>query len=266
MAETIKTRCPNCATILRVPAQIQGDTLRCSKCQTLIRIKKDQSPVNAPVPAPRAPVLAPPPPPPPILDTPPRRSPAPSGLYLTVGLVFVGILLFAGVLGLIFWSSKGDIPILGGGDGVENKEGGAKGKLKGKQAQGKQGGAFARRALILSVHNYLYANPVAAHGGNNSQSVAQLPDVLSKGRLNFPKEQILWVSDRNGQAPQPLLKPVLEKTLESFLGQSRPQDRILVAFIGHAVMLEKKAYLVPLEVNIEEAQTLVPLETVVEKL
>ena len=266
MAETIKTRCPNCATILRVPAQIQGDTLRCSKCQTLIRIKKDQSPVNAPVPAPRAPVLAPPPPPPPILDTPPRRSPAPSGLYLTVGLVFVGILLFAGVLGLIFWSSKGDIPILGGGDGVENKEGGAKGNLKGKQAHGKQGGAFARRALILSVHNYLYANPVAAHGGNNSQSVAQLPEVLSKGRLNFPKEQILWVSDRNGQAPQPLLKPVLEKTLESFLGQSRPQDRILVAFIGHAVMLEKKAYLVPLEGNIEEAQTLVPLETVFEKL
>ncbi len=186
-------------------------------------------------------------------------------MLFTGGLALVGILLFVGLIALIMWPSKGNLPVLGGGNGVENNKGGAQnGNGKGKQA--KAGAAFDRRALILSVHNYLYANPVAAHGGNNSQSVAQLPEVLAKGRLNFPKEQILWVSDRNGQAPKPLIKPVFEKTLAGFLGDSRPQDRILVAFIGHAVILEKKAFLVPFEGNIEETQTLVPLETVFEKL
>lgn len=182
---------------------------------------------------------------------------------MTVGLGALALILLVGVVTLIFWPSKGGIPLIGGGEVAENK-GGAQPKpgFKGGAGGAKAGGAFPRRALILSVHNYLYANPVAAHGGNNTNAVAQLPDVLSRGKLNIPKDQVLWVSDRNEKSPQPLLKPVFEKTLGEFLAQSRPQDRILVTFVGHATIAEKKAYLVPFEGILDDVQTLIPLETV----
>lgn len=291
MAETIKTRCPHCATILRLPANIQSDTLRCTKCQTLMRIKR-QAPgpggstgagavMAPPPPPPIAPTAPAPVPPPPTIQSPQHgdsfgptvstgpvrysgatQAPRSGGLALTVGLGALALVLLIGVVILIFWPFKGGNSQIGGGDVADN-QGPGPAKVGGKAAGGaKVGGAFPRRALVLSVHNYLYANPVAAHGGNNTSAVAQLPDVLSKGKLNVPKDQVLWVSDKNEKSPQPLLKPVFEKTLGDFLSQSRPQDRILVTFVGHATVADKKAYLVPFEGMLDDTQTLVPLETV----
>jgi hypothetical protein len=190
------------------------------------------------------------------------RTPGSGGLAITLGLGALALILFTGVVAMIFLPSKGGILPGGGNEIAENKGGGAPGMGARGAGGAKAGGSFPRRALILSVHNYLYANPVAAHGGNNTNAVAQLPDIFLKGKLNVPKDQVLWVSDKNEKAPQPLLKPVFEKTLGEFLAQSRPQDRIIVTFVGHATIADKKAYLVPFEGILEDIQTLIPLETV----
>ena len=61
-------------------------------------------------------------------------------------------------------------------------------------------------------------------------------------------------------------KTVIEKTLTNFLESSRPQDRILVFFIGHAVELGDDVYLAPIEGELDRAETLIPLKWVYEQL
>jgi hypothetical protein len=55
---------------------------------------------------------------------------------------------------------------------------------------------FPRRALVISVHNYLYANPVAfgtpVAGGRN---VTHLLDAISDTGLKIPRNQIFHLSD-----------------------------------------------------------------------
>src|SRR5262249_45734744 len=82
-----------------------------------------------------------------------------------------------------------------------------------------------------------------------------------------PFNQIAHLSDaaNKGQA-RPPIKSVIEKTLTNFLDTSRAQDRIMVFFVGHAVELGDEAYLVPIEGELENAATLIPLKWVYEKL
>jgi hypothetical protein len=59
---------------------------------------------------------------------------------------------------------------------------------------------------------------------------------------------------------------VIEATLSDFLAGSRAQDSVIVFFVGHAVEVEEKPYLVPLEGEMDRAETLVPLEWVLGEL
>lgn len=181
------------------------------------------------------------------------------GTAILFGLMVV---LFVGIGALVapkLFSGKTEGKGEPGAENGQNKAGGL-GKA------GALGGAFPRRALIFSIHNYLYANPVGNHAGSDQAAVAKLPEILSKGKLNLPREQVLWVSELDSKHPQPVLKPVFEKTLEGFLTESRPQDRVLVGFIGHAIAINNKAYLVPLEGELGTESTLIPLEWVYSKL
>lgn len=125
---------------------------------------------------------------------------------------------------------------------------------------------FPRRALIISVHNYLFANPVQSGVPGMTHNVSVLPDALNNG-LNINLEQILHLSDvaKSGRSRWPV-KKVIEETLTSFLDTSRPQDRIMVFFIGHAVEIGDEPYLVPIEGELGEADTLIPLKWVYDKL
>jgi hypothetical protein len=122
---------------------------------------------------------------------------------------------------------------------------------------------FPRRALLISVHNYLFANPVG--GGMpsfGSRNIAGLPDKLSNG-LRIPHNQIAHLSDAapRGQA-RPPLKGVIEQTITQFLASCRAQDRVMVFFVGHAVDLGEEAFLVPLEGELDRPETLIPLKWV----
>lgn len=122
---------------------------------------------------------------------------------------------------------------------------------------------FPRRALLISVHNYLFANPVGAGMPmQGSRNVAGLPDKLCNG-LRIPHNQIAHLSDAapRGQARPPLRK-VIEKTLTDFLTSSRPQDRVMVFFIGHAAEAGDEAFLVPMEGELDRPETLIPLKWV----
>jgi hypothetical protein len=126
---------------------------------------------------------------------------------------------------------------------------------------------YPRRALIISVHNYLYANPV--HAGMPIAGARNIPhflDALNKG-LHIPMTEMAHLSDaaEKGQARAPM-KPVIQKTLTDFLETSRAQDHILVFFIGHAVAVGDDAYLVPIEGELDNADTLIPLKWVYEQM
>jgi hypothetical protein len=130
--------------------------------------------------------------------------------------------------------------------------------------------SFPRRMLVISVHDYLFANPIPAGmpeiAGTRVRNVRSLVDKLGDG-FKIPPPQRAHLSDRaaNDQA-RPPMKPVIEKTLTDFLEGSRAQDRLLVFFIGHSVEIDDEAYLVPIEGDLESATTLIPLKWVFEQL
>lgn len=74
MAAPIDTTCPNCATVLRVPAELAGKKVKCKKCNTVIAIPAAAKPLPPellkPGPAKAKPVTAKPAPPPPAADAP----------------------------------------------------------------------------------------------------------------------------------------------------------------------------------------------------
>ncbi len=124
-------------------------------------------------------------------------------------------------------------------------------------------GAYPRRALIISVHDYLYANPLQELPKEKA-SIDGL--IRSLDVLKIPQTQITHLSDRAKRDPRPPMKPVIEAGLRSFLATSRAQDRIMVFFVGHSVQIENEAYLVPLEGELDDAKTLIPLKWVYAQL
>jgi hypothetical protein len=113
------------------------------------------------------------------------------------------------------------------------------------------------------VHNYLYANPVH-YGtlGPGAHNMINLREKLAQDNgFKIPIPQITLLSDgaseKDARAP---MRPVIEKTLTSFLETSRTQDRILVFFIGRGVEIKGEPYLVPIEGELDNPATLMPLK------
>ncbi|MGL4555717.1 MAG: caspase family protein, partial [Gemmataceae bacterium] len=117
---------------------------------------------------------------------------------------------------------------------------------------------------VISVHNYLYANPITA-GPPGSPDVARLINALNRG-LNVPLTQIVHLSDAHPKTPRPPLRPVVEEAVKNFLATTRKQDRVMLFWVGHAKEIDGKAYLVPLEGESENAETLIPLAWVFDQL
>jgi hypothetical protein len=215
----------------------------------------------------------------------------------------------------------GEPPVVAGGTNVPTNGG-----------QPGNSGVYPRRMLAISIHNYLYANPL--HNGESNRAfddakrtgtdaaIAQLaerwkvsndqfyhltdvavrdnrpgpPAVKSepepikdpprpapkkkKGpRKGVPKkdtadddmdamparQQPAVAAPRKLAGPPPL-KSVVEGTISRFLETSRAQDRIVLLFCGHVVEKDGTVYLVPLEGDLDETSSLIPLKWFYDKL
>lgn len=127
-------------------------------------------------------------------------------------------------------------------------------------------GPFPRRALVISANNYLYFSPV--YFGMplpQSRNPHTLLSQLNRG-LRFPLNQTLLISDAAPRNATPPIKGVIQETIKDFLTSSRAQDRIVLAFIGHYVEMEEEVFLVPVEGDREDKETLVPLSDLYKQL
>src|SRR5262249_5825766 len=150
-------------------------------------------------------------------------------------------------------------------------------------------GPFPRRALFISVCNYLYANPlhygtppddgklVRKGSGYPGSSTRVLKFLMEYSPMNLPGMQMAELTDGRydyqfggkGAATAPTIAPFkrnIEQAITEFLSTARAQDRIMLFFAGHAVDIEKDSYLVPLEGDLGEAKTLIPIAWVYEQL
>jgi hypothetical protein len=124
--------------------------------------------------------------------------------------------------------------------------------------------AFPRRFLAVCIHNYLYANPVSARGERTV-----MPEMLrsfAREKLQVPPDQICVLSDAALRDPRPPIKPIVEGTIERFLATCRPQDRIMLVFVGHALDADDQAYLVPLEGELAVKGSLIPVNWLFDRL
>jgi hypothetical protein len=119
-----------------------------------------------------------------------------------------------------------------------------------------------RRALAISLSNYLYANPI--HPGSGGHDVHSLLQLLARA-WHIAPGQVVELNDRAAKGKPPW-KAVIEGTIGRFLDTSRAQDRILILFVGHGVVVDGQPYLVPLEGELTAKGTLIPLAWLVDRL
>jgi hypothetical protein len=127
---------------------------------------------------------------------------------------------------------------------------------------------FPRRALLISVSNYLYVNQVQYGKLATDRFPGSSTGSLAKHFVNVlhvPANQVTELSDR-GSPPRPPLKPAIENTITDFLNSSRGQDRIVLLFAGHAVAIDKEAYLVPQESELDNPEKLISFRWLYERL
>ena len=148
------------------------------------------------------------------------------------------------------------------------------------------GPVFPRRLLAIFPSEYLYANRISP--GTFDRSFASLIQRLAHS-LHIDAGQVLVVSDEMAdgvpasvkkRASPEAAKPaarlsfqrilptrvMLERACTEFLAASRPQDRVVVLFIGHIVTLDEKSYLAPLEGDLADKDTLIQLSWLFDRL
>jgi hypothetical protein len=138
---------------------------------------------------------------------------------------------------------------------------------------------FPRRLLAVSVNNYLYANPINYGSADEDETLLENQRVKRPDRslhavctrlaeaLRIPTSQVTELSDAAPRGlARPPLKPVIESTIADFLDTCRPQDRIILLFIGHMVELGGENFLVPIEGELGLKETLIPLAWLYDRL
>jgi hypothetical protein len=300
--EIVQAKCPGCKQLLRIPAAWVSQPIRCKHCGIVIQGKPVAAAITSSVPAPAPVAVASPtalvveaasPPagdPPPLID----RSATARGRYYRHGsrrgsralvLVAVGVfgfcLIGAAIAAVVaipsvrgLFTSAGSAKPNGAAAATEpgdNDRPARTGRgpassptAKPKPIEGASTkGAFPRRALAISVNNYLYANPV--NYGALGRDVNSLLDRMCRN-LHIPANQVVELSDSTVKNPRAPLKPVIEGTVAQFLSSCRAQDCILVLFVGHAVEIDGEVYLVPIEGELEVKKSLIPLKWLYEML
>lgn len=308
MSQVIQSKCPKCQNVLRIPADWIGKSMRCKHCKEVFQAQARAAvPVAAAVAKPAVAVARPASARPaangdPFAfdDTAETNTPVPRSRQRKKGggwklpLLAVCILAAGGaafVLAVPYFK-KGQDPKPDNDPVVKNdrkqpetpdpesedpptKKPGKPPEKKpfvkkiGKGNPKPIGQPFPRRALLISVCNYLYANPLnygsPRDEGYPGSSTAALADKMTRRPMNVPATQVLELSD-GARSPQPTLKPIIEAAIADFCDTCREQDRVVILFAGHAVDIDKDAYLVPLEGDMKDVSTLIPLKWVYDRM
>ncbi len=132
---------------------------------------------------------------------------------------------------------------------------------------------YPRRMLFMSVTKYLYCNTLngGINGGTNGNGRSELAEAAKQLAFQFrvptdkENNQLFLLTDAEGTltastAQRPMLKGVLLETAKRFAESSREQDHVVFYFGGHATWKDGKAYLVPVEGDLNEPDSLLPLE------
>ncbi len=264
MPPIVQAKCPGCQQLLRIPADWLQQPMRCKHCGTMFQARaKPTSPPVAPLPPPRPVEATPENTFASLANGPILRVPRRSFRWLSVVVALSAVVLVVTtIVTLLYvppmirdWLGKADRASPSGDNDPEAA----------KQLHGlPSAGAFPRRALAISVNHYLYANPVSY--GIPGRNLRTVLDRVARA-LHIPSSQLMELSDAAaGSQARPTLKPVLEQTISAFPDTSRAQDRLVLLFVGHAIALDDKAYLVPLEGEWTAKETLLPLDWVYDRL
>lgn len=280
MSQLVQSACPGCKKRLRIPVEWLHQPIRCKHCGLVLQAKQqaksprhDSTPAKkeaTPSPAAKAPAIISNESTTPFISRRRRKSggwwKGPALALVVFGLVLAGfgVYHFRDRLTALLPLDDEQTP----GASRDNAAVTQTAKAAAKNPPHPVNYAFPRRALVISVHDYLYANPLQnGMPGAQANNLNHFMNDLSVG-LHIPPSQLALLSDDAGpkwgaRAPT---KTVLQKTLTNFLDSSRPQDRILVFFFGHAVEAGDEAYLAPIEGELDRADTLIPLKWVYEQL
>ena len=136
---------------------------------------------------------------------------------------------------------------------------------------------WPRRLLMISINDYFYVNPLLPGASNASESEGERRDVYGiasrmQGRWMIPKDQIYILSDGPtmdkkivGSYRLPM-KQIVEQSIDQFLATAGEYDRNIILFSGHAIEKEGKAYLVPLDAELDQVDGMIPLDWFYDKL
>jgi hypothetical protein len=121
---------------------------------------------------------------------------------------------------------------------------------------------FPRRMMAVIPASYAFANPVAY--GTEQRSLNIIFKKFAE-LIRIPDDQLVILSDRANNAKPPI-KDVITTNVGDFLKSCRPQDRVVLAFVGHGIEKDGKGYFMPLEGDKDDPATLIPLEWFYEQL
>jgi hypothetical protein len=310
MPQVVQANCPHCQKTLRIPAEWLGRSMRCKNCQQVFQPRSQPSgpsatavtaaaaghiPIAVPAvarPAAHDPFgfddldhsLAAP------ASRPRRRNRNKTLVMLAIfsGLILVGLSTAAVLYRKLSSSnspSDGRAETTTGSaentvaTAKTNSPSSAKAPSTTKSSSPRttpaatsSSGKFPRRALLISVNNYLMFNRVhygepADRSGSffRGSSTGALRDRFQMAPMNMDKDQVIELSDE-GKPLHPTQKAVIETTIQDFLAGCREQDRIILFFAGHACDIEKDSYLIPIEGTREEPDKLIKLQWVYDQL
>jgi hypothetical protein len=210
--------------------------------------------------------------------------------WIAVGvIVFAGAGLLAAILAKPEWfkGKPGESKEAAAGKEKDGKElalntgPGTNPKVTGKDGEGAKPvaagptGHFPRRMLAVGLSNYPYLNPIQ-YGLSKVEKESERRDFYKvferlAASWKVPKDQVFFVTDgpqegSRSDAKHPPVKMVITGAVEKFLATCRPQDRIVLAFAGHALEKDGEAYLAPLEGDLDEPESLIKLKDVYAQL
>ena len=131
-------------------------------------------------------------------------------------------------------------------------------------------GPFPRRALAISINDYLFANPI--NYGMPGTSPRNVETLLSQrfsqpDGLHVPANQVAVLSDAaSGRIARPPIDSVIRSTVINFLDTSRAQDRIILLIVGHVFEIGGEQVLLPIDGDPEAKEGGIPIKWIYERL